>query len=319
MFKATIIGNTSWGNTLASLLASNRLTVNLWARNPDEAREVNERGLCYYATSDIKEALYGATLALWVVPSQSLRRNVSLASKYLEPSMLLISAAKGLEIDSGKRMSQVIVDEVTPAFGKHVCALSGPNLAKEVAQGLPAAAMIASEDIAIAERARDLISSPKFLLFPTSDITGVELGGALKNIVALGAGMIDGLGLGDNAKAAFVTWSWNEVISLGTALGAKIETFYGLAGLGDFVATCVSNLSRNHHVGFELAKGRSLKEITDSMSQVAEGVHTAMAIHKLIPKLNLRTPIINYIYQVLFENLPAKEALADFSNLTINR
>lgn len=319
MFKATIIGNTSWGNTLASLLASNKLTVNLWARNPDEAREVNDRDLGYYATSDIKEALYGATLALWVVPSQSLRRNVSLASKYLEPSMLLISAAKGLEIDSGKRMSQVIVSEVTPALGKHVCALSGPNLAKEVAQGLPAAAMIASEDIAIAERARDLISSPKFLLFPTSDITGVELGGALKNIVALGAGMIDGLGLGDNAKAAFVTWSWNEVISLGTALGAKIETFYGLAGLGDFVATCVSNLSRNHHVGFELAKGRSLKEITDSMSQVAEGVHTAMAIHKLIPKLNLKTPIINYIYQVLFENLPAKEALADFSNLTTNR
>ena len=319
MFKATIIGNTSWGNTLASLLASNKLTVNLWARNPDEAREVNERDLGYYATSDIKEALYGATLALWVVPSQSLRRNVSLASKYLEPSMLLISAAKGLEIDSGKRMSQVIVSEVTPALGNHVCALSGPNLAKEVAQGLPAAAMIASEDIATAERARDLISSPKFLLFPTSDITGVELGGALKNIVALGAGMIDGLGLGDNAKAAFVTWSWNEVISLGTALGAKIETFYGLAGLGDFVATCVSNLSRNHHVGFELAKGRSLKEITDSMSQVAEGVHTAMAIHKLIPKLNLKTPIINYIYQVLFENLPAKEALADFSNLTTNR
>jgi glycerol-3-phosphate dehydrogenase (NAD(P)+) len=319
MFKATIIGNTSWGNTLASLLASNKLTVNLWARNPNEAREVNERDLGYYATSDIKEALNGATLALWVVPSQSLRWNVSLASKYLEPSMLLISAAKGLEIDSGKRMSQVIVSEVTPALGKHVCALSGPNLAKEIAQGLPAAAMIAAEDIATAERARDLISSPKFLLFPTSDITGVELGGALKNIVALGAGMIDGLGLGDNAKAAFVTWSWNEVISLGTALGAKIETFYGLAGLGDFVATCVSNLSRNHHVGFELAKGRSLKEITDSMSQVAEGVHTAMAIHKLIPKLNLKTPIINYIYQVLFENLPAKEALADFSNLTTNR
>jgi glycerol-3-phosphate dehydrogenase (NAD(P)+) len=319
MFKATIIGNTSWGNTLASLLVSKGLTVNLWARNPSEEREVNERALCYYATDDIKEALYGATLVLWVVPSQSLRQNVFLASKYLEPSMLLISAAKGLEIDSGKRMSQVIVDETTPALGKQICALSGPNLAKEVAQGLPAAAMIAAEDIAIAERARDLISSPKFLLFPTSDITGVELGGALKNIVALGAGMIDGLGLGDNAKAAFVTWSWDEVISLGIALGAKIETFYGLAGLGDIVATSVSNLSRNHHVGFELAKGRSLKEITDSMSQVAEGVHTAMAIHKLIPNLNLKTPIINFIYQVLFENLPAKEALADFSKLTINR
>ncbi len=319
MFKATIIGNTSWGNTLASLLAKNKLTVNLWARNPPEARKVNEKAISYYATSDIKEALYEATLVLLVVPSQSLRRNVFLASKYLDPSMLLISAAKGLEIDSGKRMSQVIVDEFAPAIKNHICALSGPNLAKEIAQGLPAAAMIASEDIAIAERVRDLINSPRFLLFPTSDIIGVELGGALKNIVALGAGMIDGLELGDNAKAAFVTWSWDEVISLGTALGAKVETFYGLAGLGDFVATCVSNLSRNHHVGFELARGHSLEEITNSMSQVAEGVHTTMAIHKLIPKLNLKTPIINCIYKVLFENLPAKEALANFGKLTINR
>ena len=161
--------------------------------------------------------------------------------------------------------------------------------------------------------------SERFRLYSNSDIIGVELGGALKNIVALGAGMIDGLGLGDNAKAAFVTWSWNEVISLGTALGAKTETFYGLAGLGDFVATCVSNLSRNHHVGFELARGHSLEEITNSMSQVAEGVHTTKAIHKLMPELNLKTPIINCIYKVLFENLPAKEALADFGKLTINR
>ncbi len=319
MFKATIIGNTSWGNTLASLLGSNGLAVNLVARSPVEAKKVNEKALGYYATSDIKEALNETTLVLLVVPSQSLRRNVFLVSKYLKPSMLLISAAKGLEIDSGKRMSQVIAEEFTPAIEKHVCALSGPNLAKEVAQGLPAAAMIASEDVEIAERVRDLISSPRFLLFPTGDITGVELAGALKNIVALGAGMIDGLGLGDNAKAAFVTWSWDEAISVGTALGARIETFYGLAGLGDFVATCVSTLSRNHHVGFELAKGYSLKEITDSMSQVAEGVHTTMAIHKLIPKLNLKTPIIDYIYQILFENLPVKEALADFSRLTINR
>lgn len=318
MFKATIIGNTSWGNTLASLLVSNKLTVNMWARKPLEAEKINEKAYCYYATSDIKEALYEATLVLFVVPSQSLRRNVYLASKYLKPSMLLISAAKGLEIDSGKRMSQVIVDEFTSAIKQQVCALSGPNLAKEVAQGLPAAAMIASEDITIAEQVRDLISSSRFLLFPTSDITGVELAGALKNIVALGAGMIDGLELGDNAKAAFVTWSWDEVISIGTALGAKTETFYGLAGLGDFVATCVSNLSRNHHVGLELAKGNSLKEITDSMSQVAEGVYTAKAIHKLIPQLNLKTPIIDCIYQVLYENLPANEALADFGKLKLN-
>jgi glycerol-3-phosphate dehydrogenase (NAD(P)+) len=318
MIKATVIGNTSWGNTLASLMGNNGVVVNLWARSPDEAKEINKSALSYSSTSNIAEALSESELVLWVVPSQRLRQNISLASQYLEPSMLLISAAKGLEIDTGKRMSQVMAEEVPPALEKQICALSGPNLAKEIAQGLPAAAMIASHNIAIAERVRDLISSPRFLLFPTSDITGVELGGALKNIVALGAGMIDGLGLGDNAKAAFVTWSWEEVISLGTALGARVETFYGLAGLGDFVATCASNLSRNHHVGFELAKGRHLKEITDSMSQVAEGIYTSMAIHKIIPKLNLETPIINCIYQILFENVAASKALVDFGNLTGN-
>ena len=160
------------------------------------------------------------------------------------------------------------------------------------------------------------MNSPKFLLFTTDDVIGVELGGALKNIVALGAGMIDGLGLGDNAKAAFITWSWTEVISLGVALGAKVSTFYGLAGLGDLIATCASTLSRNHYVGYELAKGRSWKEISASMTQVAEGVYTAMAVHQIIRKLNLETPIINLIYQVLFENLPATEALADFGELT---
>jgi glycerol-3-phosphate dehydrogenase (NAD(P)+) len=318
MIKATIIGNTSWGNTLASLIGNNGVTVSLWARSPEKAKEINKNARSYSSTSNIAEALNKSELVLWVVPSQRLRQNVSLASQYLEPSMLLISAAKGLEIDTGKRMSQVMAEEVPSALEKQICALSGPNLAKEIGQGLPAAAMIASQNIAAAERVRDLINSPKFLLFPTSDITGVELGGALKNIVALGAGMIDGLGLGDNAKAAFVTWSWEEVISLGVALGAQVETFYGLSGLGDFVATCISNLSRNHHVGFELAKGRTLKEITDSMSQVAEGIYTSQAIHKLIPKLNLETPIINLIYRVLFEKLPASEALLDFGNLRVN-
>jgi glycerol-3-phosphate dehydrogenase (NAD(P)+) len=232
--------------------------------------------------------------------------------------MILISAAKGLEINSGKRMSQVIAEEVPPALETSICAISGPNLAKEISAGLPAAAMIAAKNITLAEKVRDMLSSPKLLLFPTSDLTGVELAGALKNIIALGAGMMDGLQLGDNAKAAFITWSWKEVVILGTNLGAKFETFYGLAGLGDFVATCASNLSRNHHVGYELAQGRSLKEIVESMSQVAEGVHTLMAVDKLLHGLDAKTPIIHCIYQILFENLSVKEAFADFNKLLNN-
>ena len=315
MSKATIIGNTTWGNTLAALLSSKGVVVKLWARSEAEAEGLNSKSHNYSSTSSIEEALEGSGLVIWVVPSQKLRQNVTLASSYLTRSMLLVSAAKGLEVGSGKRMSQVMAEEIAPALRRQVCVLSGPNLAKEITQGLPAASVVAAQDINIAERARDLISSPEFMVFATDDIVGAELGGALKNIVALGAGMMDGLNLGDNAKAAFITWSWSEVVSLGVTLGAKASTFYGLSGLGDLIATCAGNLSRNHYVGYQLAKGRQLKEITASMSQVTEGVSAARALHQLIQKSNVETPIINLIYQVLFENLPANEALPHFSKL----
>ena len=316
MPKATIIGNTTWGNTLAALLSSKGIAVKLWVRSEGEVGELNQRTHSYFFSSHIEEAVDGTDLIIWAVPSQKLRQNVIHAKNYLTSSMILVSAAKGLEVDSGKRMSQVMAEEIAPSLRQQICVLSGPNLAKEIARGLPAASMVAAQDVTVADRARDLMNSPKFFLFTTDDVVGVELGGALKNIVALGAGMFDGLGLGDNAKAAFITWSWAEVISLGVALGAKANTFYGLAGLGDLIATCASTLSRNHRVGYELAKGRSLKEITASMSQVAEGVYTAKAVHQLAQKLNLEAPIATLIYRVLFESFPVSDALADFSELT---
>jgi len=319
MLKATIIGNTTWGNTLAALLSNKGIVVKLWARSEGEVEELKGKAHSYSSTSHIEEAVDGTTLVIWAVPSQKLRQNVIVTKNYLTSSMILMSAAKGLEVDSGQRMSQVIAEEIAPSLRQRICVLSGPNLAKEIAQGLPAASMVAAQGVTVAERARDLMGSPKFLLFTTDDVVGVELGGALKNIVALGAGMIDGLGLGDNAKAAFITWSWTEVISLGLALGAKASTFYGLAGLGDLIATCASALSRNHYVGYQLAKGRSLKEISASMSQVAEGIYTAKAVHQLAQKLNLELPIANLIYGVLFENLPPADALADFRELTKSR
>jgi len=316
--KVTIIGNTSWGNTLGILLSDKGVEVRLWARSEAEAKELNQRRRSYSSTSHIGEALSGADLAIWAVPSQKLRQNVSQAKDYLTDSMMLMSAAKGLEVNSGKRMSQVLAEEVTPSLRGRICVLSGPNLAGEIAQNLPAASVVAAQDIALAERARELMESPKFVLSTSDDVIGVELGGALKNIIALGAGMIDGLGLGDNAKGAFIAWGWTEVVSLGVTLGARASTFYGLAGLGDLITTCASTLSRNHYVGYELAKGRSLSEIAASMTHVAEGVATTAAAHQLAKNQGLKLPIINLIYGILFEGLSSSRALIEFNKLATN-
>jgi len=313
--KVTIIGNTSWGNTLGALLSDKGAAVTLWTRSEAEAKELNRGRRGYSSTSHIREALSGADLAIWAVPSQRLRQNVSQAKNYLTNSMLLISAAKGLEVDSGKRMSQVLAEEIAPSLKGQICVLSGPNLAGEIAQGLPAASVIAAQDIALAERAKELMESPKFVLSTSDDVIGVELGGALKNIIALGAGMIDGLGLGDNAKGAFIAWGWAEVVSLGVTVGAKADTFYGLAGLGDLITTCASALSRNHYVGYELAKGRTLSEISASMTHVAEGVATTAAVHRLAKIQGLKLPIINLIYGILFEGLPPSRVLSKFKGL----
>jgi glycerol-3-phosphate dehydrogenase (NAD(P)+) len=318
MPKVAIIGNTSWGNTLGILLSAKGATVKLWVRSEAEAKELNQGQHSYSSTSHIGEALEGADLAIWAVPSQKLRGNVSQARDYLTKSTLLMSAAKGLEENSGKRMSQVLAEEIAPSLREHICVLSGPNLAAEITQGLPAASVIAARNIALAERARALMESPKFFLSTSDDVVGVELSGALKNIIALGAGMIDGLSLGDNAKGAFIAWGWAEVVSLGATLGARPGTFYGLAGLGDLIATCSSNLSRNHYVGYELTRGRSLSEIAASMPHVAEGVATTAATRRLAKKQGLKLPVINLIYEILFEGLPPSQASNAFRELAAN-
>jgi len=313
--KITVIGNTSWGNTLCALLSGKGVEVRLWARSEAEAEELNQERCSYSSTSHIDEALSEADLAIWAVPSQKLRENVGQAKDYLTNSMLLMSATKGLEVDSGKRMSQVLAEEIAPSLRGQICVLSGPNLSGEIARGLPAGSVIAAQDIALAGKARKLMESPRFVLSTSDDVVGVELSGALKNVIALGAGMIDGLGLGDNAKGAFIAWGWTEVVSLGVTLGARAGTFYGLAGLGDLITTCASTLSRNHYVGYELAKGRSLSEISASMTHVAEGVATTAAAHRLAKDHGIRLPIIALIQGVLFEGLPPSRALSGFREL----
>jgi len=212
-------------------------------------------------------------------------------------------------------MSQVIAEEIEPRFRSNICVLSGPNLSREILCGLPASTVVASWDEAVARKAQRLLNNPKFCVYTNTDVIGVELGGALKNIIALGAGIVDGLGYGDNTKAAFITRALTEVTALGVALGASPLTFSGLAGLGDVIATCASPLSRNHYVGTELSRGRSLDEITDSMTNVAEGVTTTAAAWNLAQQLGLEMPITEKIYRVLFTGLKPRQAAAELMSV----
>jgi len=323
MLKIAIIGTTSWGTTLGVVIAQKGIEVRLWARTKQEATELKSNGpdSNFFSgitfppqlliTNQLSEALADVKAVIMAVPSQAMRQNIKLIASYITKSMMVVSAAKGLEIGSGKRMSQLIAEEINPRFHSNICVLSGPNLAREVLHGLPAATVIAAENNAVARKVQRLLNTPKLCVFTNTDVIGVELGGALKNIIALGAGIADGLGYGDNAKAAFMTRGLTEITALGVALGANPLTFSGLAGLGDLVATCSSPLSRNHYVGVELTKGRSLTEILSSMTNVAEGVSTTLVAWNLAQKLGLEMPITEKVYQILYENADPRQAAVE--------
>jgi len=322
MARIGVIGTTSWGITLAVLLARNKYDVKLWARSESEAKVLSTEGPSSPAlegiafppnltvTYSLKNALLLTSAVILAVPSQTMRQNAHLLKDHLKSFRLIISASKGLEIGSNKRMSQVIADEIDPAYHKNICVLSGPNLAREIARGLPAAAVVTADREEVARKAQKLLTTPKFTVYTNHDLIGVELGGTLKNIIAIGAGMIDGLGYGDNAKAAFITRGLTEMAAFGVALGANPLTISGLAGLGDLIATCASPLSRNHYVGAELARGRKLGDITKDMKEVAEGVTTTAAVWDQACKLNLEMPITQHIYQVLYSDNNASDAIA---------
>jgi glycerol-3-phosphate dehydrogenase (NAD(P)+) len=323
MQKIAIIGTTSWGITIGVMLANKGIEVRLWARTAREASKLSKKGPDpdrfpdvtlppnLKITSQISEALDNVSAVILAVPSSTMRHNISQAESHLTKSTLVVSAAKGLEIGSNKRMSQVIAEEINPRFQSNICVLSGPNLAREIMRDLPAAAVAAAENKDSARKAQRLLTTPNLCVFTNTDVIGVELGGALKNIIALGAGIADGLGYGDNAKAAFMTRGLTEITALGMSLGANPLTFSGLAGLGDVIATCTSPLSRNHYVGVELAKGRSLADITESMTEVAEGINTTLVAHNLAEQLGLEMPITEKIYQVLYEDADPRQAAVE--------
>jgi glycerol-3-phosphate dehydrogenase (NAD(P)+) len=311
--------------TLGVLLANKGLRVFLWARTEAEAVSIRNgqskvAGILVTlpprlsVTSSLDEALTQASVVILAVPSQTMRRNIRLVKDYLEGTTLVVSAAKGLELGSNKRMSQVISEEIAPDFWPNICVLSGPNLSAEIVSELPAATVVAASSQATAKKAQRLLSTDKFCIYTNTDVIGVELGGALKNIIALGAGIVEGLGFGDNTKAAFITRGLIEIAALGVTLGANPLTFTGLAGLGDTIATCASHLSRNHQVGVELAKGRPLGEITASMTGIAEGISTTVAARELARQHGLGMPVTEKIYQVLFNGAAPFEVVAEITS-----
>ena len=321
--KAVVVGATTWGTALALVLASEGRPVTLLARNPAEcgrlesARE-NSRFLpgvkfpsLLRVSADAEEALDGATLAVIAVPSDRMRENARRVSGHLGSDTVVVSASKGLELPSAIRISEVLAEELPAILHPGICALSGPNLAKEIVQGKPASTVVAGASPEAAERAQAALLSGRFRVYTSSDVTGVELGGALKNIVALGAGICDGLEFGENAKAAFVSRGLAEITRLGVAAGALPITFAGLAGVGDVIATCASSLSRNRYVGEQLALGRSWPEIRASMDNVAEGVNATEAALKMAARLGVEMPIAETTYRVLYEGLSPREAAAE--------
>lgn len=320
---ATVIGTGTWGTMLAVLLARKGLDVRLWARTAAEAQcldteRENVRRLpgvrfpnTLRVTASPAEALAGCRLVLVAVPAQGMRQNAEQIAPYLSPASIVVSATKGLERDTALRMTEVLAQVLPPALHPRLAVLSGPNLAREIAAGLPAVSVVASTDAAVARWVQATLFCPQLRVYTNLDPVGVELGGALKNIMAIGAGISDGLGYGDNAKAAFLTRGLAEMARLGVACGANPLTFAGLAGLGDLMATCYSPLSRNHYVGQELAKGRSWPEIRAGMDQVAEGVETTAAARILAERYGVEMPITEQMYQVLFEGKHPRQAVEE--------
>lgn len=322
MASVGVIGSGAWGTTLALLLAKKGIATTLWDHQPARAADMRRQrendlflpGFHFpntlRVTSDIAEAVEQRDMLLLVTPSQRMRENLRALAPYLGKDTLLISASKGIEVGSLKRMTEVIAEEI-PGAQARVATLSGPNLSLEVAQGKPTAAVVASTTYEVAVQFRTLLTTSYFRVYSSHDVIGVELGGALKNIIAIGAGMNDGLGYGENAKAAFITRGLAEIARLGIAAGANPLTFSGLAGIGDLIATCASPLSRNQQLGRRLAAGEKLNDILSTTHSVAEGVTTTRAALQLAAHYNVEMPIAHQLSLILFEGLDPHKAVPE--------
>jgi glycerol-3-phosphate dehydrogenase (NAD(P)+) len=313
---AAVIGAGSWGTTVAHLLAHNTSTV-LWARDPVVAAEVsgqhtNSRYLAGYdlhpnlrATDSFADAVRQADLLVMGVPSHGFRSTLELVAEHLRAWVPVVSLTKGLEQGTRLRMTEVI-NQVLPGHPYGV--LTGPNLAKEILAGDAAAAVLAMSDDTIADELQSLFSNRLFRVYTNPDVVGCEVAGALKNVMAIASGMADGLGTGDNTRAAVITRGLAELTRLGVAMGGSTLTFGGLAGMGDLVATCISTQSRNRHVGEQLGKGQTIEEIIEAMHMVAEGVKSSSVVMELSEQYGIEMPIAAEVYGVLYEGRTAAQA-----------
>lgn len=322
--KVAVLGAGSWGSILANLLVGNGDDVRLWSRDPEQVATLNEwhinpqymKDFKYSkelkATNDMKEAVDGANYVLIVIPTKGLRQVAGKLNQVLEEldaRPLIIHATKGLEQNTYKRPSQMIAEEIAPEHREDIVVLSGPSHAEDVALQDMTAVTAACENISSAEKAQRLFSNDYFRVYTNDDVIGAEFGAALKNIVAIGAGALQGLGYKDNARAALITRGLAEIRRLGVAFGANPFTFIGLSGVGDLVVTCTSKNSRNWRAGFQLGQGRRLDDVISHMGMVIEGVYTTKAAYELAQKRNVSMPITEALYHVLYDEQDIEEAI----------
>ena len=319
--SVAVLGAGSWGTALAMVLGDNGHEVRLWGHKKEHIDSINQTRMNEKYLPDIKlpetvqgyfslaDALKDVKYIVLAVPTKAVREVLNEIQLYLKEPVLMIHVSKGIEPDRLKRISEVIQEEMAPRLLENVVVLSGPSHAEEVSLRHPTTVTVASESLAAAETAQDLFMNHNFRVYTNTDIIGVELGGALKNIIALAAGISDGLGYGDNAKAALITRGLAEIVRLGIKMGANPLTFSGLTGIGDLIVTCTSVHSRNWRAGNMLGKGKDLEEVLASMGMVVEGVRTTKAAYQLAQYYEVDMPITTALYRVLFENINPKEAV----------
>ena len=320
MAKISVLGAGSWGTALSLLLHNNGHSVRLWSALKDEvemlrAKREHESKLPgvhlpedIEITWDLESCLKDPDVAVLAVPSPFTRSTSAQMAPYVKEGQIIVNVAKGVEENTLMTLSEIISQEIPQA---NVCVLSGPSHAEEVGKGIPTTCVVSAETRETAEYLQGIFMSPVFRVYTTPDILGVELGGALKNVIALAAGAADGLGYGDNTKAALITRGIAEIARLGTKMGARMETFYGLSGMGDLIVTCASVHSRNRKAGYLIGKGYTMKEAMDEVKMVVEGVYSAKAARSLAEKYEVEMPIIEEVNKVLFEDKKAADAVRD--------
>ncbi len=326
--RTAVLGAGAWGTTLADLLAKKGVPVTLWAREPDVVRDIRENGensaflpgvklsANLQADDDPARALAGAQCVLVVIPSQFLRRALTDFYDLLPKRPAIVCASKGIETATLEPMSKVVAEALEGLHPRYAV-LSGPSFAFEVSREMPTSVSLGCADKDLGRQVQELFSTPFFRVYTNTDFRGVELGGAVKNVMAIATGMADGLGFGHDARAALITRGLAEMSRLGKAMGARVKTFMGLSGMGDLVLTCTGDLSRNRQVGLKLGQGMTLEQITAGTRTVAEGVKTTEALHRLARKLQVELPITEQVYKIIYEGKSPALAVRDLMNRTL--